>query len=464
MRKTKYSFTNSCILLCCACFFLIYSTLSFAAGGKTLKVPSQHKTIQAALDAASSGDTVIVAAGRYKENVRLKEGVILHGAGADVTTIDGGGKGNVVEGAKGAVIEGFTITNSGKKGTIGVTMDAGISAGHSPMTIANCRVVGNNTGIRTYFAPSNIVNNVVADNKVFGLYILYSDSSIKNNIIYNSGSYGIYNSYSNPEIINNTIFKNFDGIYSEVSRVVVRNNIIVNNNATGIHWVEFPEAQNEKVAPVLSYNLVWGNKYDYVNVSPAKGDISKDPLLSDISKGDAHLKKGSPALNTGDEDKSDNDPDGSRNDMGAYGGPLALKTIPSPTKDITFASLKIKTETLSEPDYSNQAAWAEGNKSGKGNFNEYCVTCHGALGKGDGLVGETLDIKPRDLSYSDYMQNLSDDHIFQVIKHGGASVGLSENMIPVGPDLSDEAIRNVIAYIRSDICKCKYVGDATEKK
>jgi parallel beta-helix repeat protein len=442
---------------------LFYSSLSFAAG-KTLNVPSEHKTIQAAIDAAANGDLIKVAAGRYKENIMLKEGIIIQGAGADVTTIDGGGKGNVVEGAKGAVIEGFTITNSGKQGITGTKMDVGISAAHSPMTIANCRIVGNNTGIRTYFSPSNIVNNIIADNKVYGLYILYSDSSIKNNVISDNASYGIYNSYSNPEIINNTILKNFDGIYSEVSRVVVRNNIVVNNNSAGIHWVEFPDAQNEKVAPVLSYNLVWGNKNDYVNVSQAKGDISRNPLLADISRRDLHLKKGSPAVNAGSDDRNDNDPDGTRNDMGAYGGPLSLKNIPSPTKGLSFASLKINLETLAEPDYSTHAVWKEGTSSGEGNFKEYCVTCHGALGKGDGLVGETLDIKPRDLSYAEYMQNLSDEHIFKVIKEGGASVGLSENMIPIGPDLSDEAIRNIIAYIRSNICKCRYVGEATVEK
>lgn len=443
---------------------MLCSVISHAAGGKTINVPSEYKTIQAAMDAAERGDAVKVAPGKYAGKIKMKEGIVLQGAGADVTIIDGEGKGNVVDGAKESVIEGFTITNSGRNGTIGVTMDVGISAGHAPMTIANCRIIGNNAGIRTYFAPSNIVNSVIADNKIYGLYILYSDSSIKNNAIYNNGSYGIYNSYSNPEVVNNTVYNNFDGIYSEVSRVVVRNNIIVNNKTVGIHWAEFPDAQNDRVAPVLSYNLLWGNKNNYVNASPGKGDVNKDPMIADITKGDVHLKPGSPAINAGNGDKGDNDPDATRNDMGAYGGPLTIKNIPSPTREVSFASLKMNIEPLAEPDYSNQAAWAEGTKSGKGNFHEYCVTCHGARGKGDGLVGETLDIKPRDLSNAEYMQNLSDDHLFQVIKYGGASVGLSEFMIPLGPDLSDESIRNVITYIRKDICRCIYAGEAPAEK
>src|SRR3990172_8761328 len=338
------------------------SIVSFAAGNiKTLNVPSDYKTIQSAIDASSSGDTIKVSPGKYKENIILKEGIIIQGSGADAAIIDGGGKGNVVEGAKGAVLEGFTITNSGKRGTTGDVMDVGVSAKHSPMTIANCRITGNNAGIRKYFLPS----------------------SIKNNIIYNNGSYGIYNSYSNPEVINNTIFKNFDGIYSEISKVVVRSNIIVNNKSGGIRWAESPDAQKgtgfmKGVEPILSYNLVWGNKTNYVNTSPGNGDISKDPMFLDLAKGNAHLKNNSPVINAGSEDTTANDPDTTRNDIGAYGGPLAQNQITVSPKNVSYVSLKIKTETLEEPDYGSQATWSgeEGKKAGKGLFQSWWGSCH----------------------------------------------------------------------------------------
>ncbi|MBM2838271.1 MAG: Cytochrome c protein [Deltaproteobacteria bacterium] len=457
---SRFSFPKAFLILFVMAGLAIgFVSLLEASGSKTLKVPSEYKTIQAAIYTASSGDTIQVAAGKYTENIVLREGVILQGAGADVTTIDGGGKGNVVEGATGAVLEGFTVTNSGKIGKTGDVMDVGISAKNAPMTIANCRIIGNNAGIRTYFSPSNIVNNIVADNNRYGLYILYSDSSVKNNIVYNNGSYGVYSAYSNPELINNTIFKNFDGIYSEVSKVLAKNNILIKNKEAGIRWQELPDSQ-DRVEPILSSNLVWGNKTDYVNVSPAKGDISEDPNLVDLSSGDVHLKNNSPAINAGSEDAGDNDPDGTRCDIGVYGGPLAQKKIPSAPNEASYASLKIKTEQLAEPAYGNRETWGgeQGNESGKGNYNRWCVPCHGGLGKGDGLLAETLgdDVKPTDLSNTELLSLRTDDILFVVIKSGGRNAGLSDAMMSFGENLSDEEIKNIIAYIRSDICKCQY--------
>ena len=72
--------------------------------------------IQGGIDAVASPGTVHVAAGTYYENINLRDRIKVLGAGADVTTIDGGGFGPVVEGADGATIAGFTIVNSSNEG------------------------------------------------------------------------------------------------------------------------------------------------------------------------------------------------------------------------------------------------------------------------------------------------------------------------------------------------------------
>ncbi len=108
------------------------------------------------------------------------------------------------------------------------------------------------------------------------------------------------------------------------------------------------------------------------------------------------------------------------------------------------------------PDPMSQSTWTAGNSSGLGNFQSYCASCHGPEGKGDGMLADILDVKPRNLSDAAIMAAKSDAHLFKVIKDGGASVGLSENMTPFNEQMSDEEIKNVIKYIRSDLCKCTY--------
>jgi hypothetical protein len=51
--------------------------LGKGAAGKMLKVPSVYPTIQAAIDAASNGDTVLVAEGRYYENIVVQSKSIV---------------------------------------------------------------------------------------------------------------------------------------------------------------------------------------------------------------------------------------------------------------------------------------------------------------------------------------------------------------------------------------------------
>ncbi len=77
-----------------------------------------YATIQAAVDAASSGDTISVAAGTYTENVQIQKSLTLQGAGAATTTIDATGldHGLVVQGVTGAVISGFTVQNANLAG------------------------------------------------------------------------------------------------------------------------------------------------------------------------------------------------------------------------------------------------------------------------------------------------------------------------------------------------------------
>lgn len=92
---------------------------------------------------------------------------------------------------------------------------------------------------------------------------------------------------------------------------------------------------------------------------------------------------------------------------------------------------------------------------GKESYNQICAMCHGETGKGDGVAAASLDPKPRDLSSGEYVSTLTDEHIFNVIKEGGESVGKSNLMPAWGAVLSDDKIWDVVAYLRADICNCQ---------
>jgi mono/diheme cytochrome c family protein len=78
-----------------------------------------------------------------------------------------------------------------------------------------------------------------------------------------------------------------------------------------------------------------------------------------------------------------------------------------------------------------------------------CSPCHGLTGKGDGPASGALNPKPRDHTDGNYMNSLSDEHLFTVITKGGASVKRSSLMPAWGGQLSDEEIREVIKHVRS---------------
>jgi cytochrome c553 len=98
-------------------------------------------------------------------------------------------------------------------------------------------------------------------------------------------------------------------------------------------------------------------------------------------------------------------------------------------------------------------AYAADAEQGKKLYGQFCASCHGQSGKGDGPAAAALNPKPRDHTDREYMSKLSDDEMLKVIKNGGASVGKSPLMPPWGASLKDEQIQDIMAHIRSLCCK-----------
>ncbi|MBI3600259.1 MAG: right-handed parallel beta-helix repeat-containing protein [Nitrospinae bacterium] len=443
---------------------IILTLLLFgSAEAAVISVPLQFKSIQEAVNAASSGDTVQVSAGVYKEQIKLKTGVTVKGEGYEKTTIDGSKKdGSVVVGASDAVIEGFTIRNSGIRGRQGDAMDAGIKIDSAAMAVLNNRIINNNAGILSFHGSTSLIaNNIIEENENFGIYLIYSNPLIENNIVYRNKVRGIFCAYSKPEIVNNTIVANPTGIYTEVSSSVIKNNIITDSDAIGFQIAESPRDQ-KGVEPYLSYNVFYNNGHDLSNVEKGEGDITKDPLFADGAKRDFRLKPNSPAANAGDPDPKYNDPDRSRADAGAFGGSHAAGKEKS-RNWTAFKKSKEGEAVAIEKNYMTARSLSE--KGSKGykeentrvNYYSYCAPCHGQTGKGDGPLAESLEqgVVPRDHTSAEYFSQKTDDEIFEVIKHGGVKAGFSETMPPFDGQISDDAMRDLVKFIR-ELCNCQY--------
>ena len=202
---------------------------SFAA---TINVPADYTTIQAAVDAASGGDVILVAPGTYTgtgDQVvdMLGKAITLRASGTpEQTIIDGEGARRVLqcstnEGA-GTIIEGFTITGGYAESGVG------IYCFYSSPTITNCTISGNlayyggyGGGISCYNSNLTISGCTISDNTAFdggGIYCeesspTISGCTISGNYAFSGGGGGIYCSDSSPTVSGCTITDNYSGQY-----------------------------------------------------------------------------------------------------------------------------------------------------------------------------------------------------------------------------------------------------------
>jgi hypothetical protein len=215
---------------------LVLATLPVAASATTILVPADQPTIQAAIDAASNGDTILVSGGTYIENIDFKgKAVNLKSVNGPATTIiDGGAKDTVVkfstQETPSSTIDGFTIRN-GAVNPSSTFSGSGILVGSSSPTITN-NIITNNlgcqgSGIDVQFGSPLIQGNTITNNSQGGC----------------SGGTGgggiLVGGASQPQILNNTISHNSTGVDGggislfAAGTPTIRGNFITANTASG---------------------------------------------------------------------------------------------------------------------------------------------------------------------------------------------------------------------------------------
>lgn len=79
-------------------------------------------------------------------------------------------------------------------------------------------------------------------------------------------------------------------------------------------------------------------------------------------------------------------------------------------------------------------------------FQARCASCHGAEGRGDGVLASSLVPRPR--SFVDPNWVATDEQVLAVIRDGGARHGLS-SLMPANSDLSEEELLELALCVRS---------------
>ena len=239
-------------------------------------------TIGEAVDATEHGrgDTIRVAPGVYAEAVELKLDTILLGVQGAYHTHLMSAKisGNVVSGPDGCVIRGFTIGNAAAS-AVDVPPWASVE-------VTNCVLHSSVNGLRAGAGAEVVfVNNTVVSNT----YGLRADA---------------------------------DGVFS-----LLRNNII-DSNGTGV-------AGDADAVAVGGYNDYFENDTDLEGPASSATDLAVDPAFVDAASLNFHLRATSLVRNSGDPSAAQNDKDGSRNDLGADGGPNGVTDTLPPFASIT---------------------------------------------------------------------------------------------------------------------------------
>ncbi|MFW2404127.1 MAG: c-type cytochrome [Gammaproteobacteria bacterium] len=79
---------------------------------------------------------------------------------------------------------------------------------------------------------------------------------------------------------------------------------------------------------------------------------------------------------------------------------------------------------------------------------ENCAECHGYDGKAEVIVMH-MDEPPRDQTDAEYMASLSDAFLYLAICSGGDAVGRSIVMPGWGDVLTDQEIKDLVAWVRT---------------
>jgi len=231
-----------------------------------------YSKIQLAVNAASPGDTIIVAAGTYTENVTIGISVTVNGAGSGLTFVDGNNAGSVFTINPGVTVtitnmtirDGYAAQGGGvyclgklTLTSVNIINNTAVYDGGGvyertlgPVMSLNSSTGYNNTaglggGVYDYSSPFSMLNSTVGNNKaitgggggvlIAGGYVTVTNSTISGNTAQASGG-GVYNGNNrtftalNSTISFNVAQGNGGGVYNTTSSTFITLDSTISGN------------------------------------------------------------------------------------------------------------------------------------------------------------------------------------------------------------------------------------------
>ena len=322
-----------------------------AATATTINVPDDYSTIQAALNAAVSSDTVLVQPGTYPENIIWPDvnGIKLISAGdSSNTIIDGGGNSSVIymNPATATIdtttmIQGFKITNGGNisngggifvnsaspaltqlwiTGNTATDVGGGLYIPGGSPTLTNMTVTGNTAssggGLYIDSGSPTLMEVTVTGNTARsggGLYIVNSSATLTEVTVtgntapgnYSAGG-GLYIDSGSPTLTDvtvtgNTARVNGGGLYISsgsptLTNVTVSSNMVTNYRGGGLYIVNSSATLTEVTVTGNTATDTGGGLY-IDSGSPTLTNVTvSGNMVTNYAGGGLYISGGNPAL------------------------------------------------------------------------------------------------------------------------------------------------------------------------
>ena len=283
----------------------------------------QFTLIQEAIDHASSGDTILIKAGTYAEDVTVhsKEGLMIIGEGLGRVFITGEKRvgslhiGKWPYGATNVTIQGLTVFQHGGLG-VGIFNGSGVhlkqihvkgmifSQQVQGVHIEDCIIEDSETtGVAFANSSGRLVGNTIRHHDHGIALGGNSEVTLQGNVISDILFEAVLmTDQSKATVVQNTFVRNGGGLaFHDKTEVVVRGNII---GLSKVGFLFTPESQT-----TLAFNALYENQGNYllqgtpptpIPQRAGKTDVSVDPGFVNVAENDFRLRADSSLLDIGE--------------------------------------------------------------------------------------------------------------------------------------------------------------------